>query len=250
LDCYPQGTTTSDLPVITPYQPMVQDERMFEVAGLRMRAPAPAITPSAPPAPPPPPPPEDLGDLKLYRVPEATTVAANAQKQVALLVQPQVAFEKIYRVAFESWSNDGSAAAAIVLRMKNDVKEGLGVPLPTGTTTLYQADPQRRLLLGVGTIRDIAKGERVRLVAGVSEQIVARQTIQGKQRQITATNANPFSVPLEVAIGSAGEPDYRDASARLERIDGVQTWRVMLPANGSATFTYTVPDPCRRGQLC
>ncbi|WP_442679688.1 DUF4139 domain-containing protein [Sphingomonas sp. ASY06-1R] len=252
LQCYPRGTTTSDLPVIQPYQRPARE--MIEMSAMRMdlRAPPAMAVPAPPPPPPPapPPPPEDLGDLKLYRVPERVTVAANAQKQVALLVQPRVAFEKLYRVAFQSWSNDVSAAAAIVLRMKNDVKDGLGVPLPTGTTTLYQADSQRRLLLGMGAIRDVAKGEPVRIAAGVSEQIVARQTIQGKQRQITATNANPFPAPLEVAIGNAGDPDYRDTSARLERIDGVQTWRVTLPANGSAGLTYTVADACRPGQLC
>lgn len=242
LICYPQGTTTSDLPVITPYQPMEQDERMFEVAGLRMRAPAPAITPSAPPAPPPPPPPEDLGDLKLYRVPEATTVAANAQKQVALLVQPHVAFERLYRVAFQWWNNDLSLPATIMLRMKNDATEGLGVPLPAGTTTLYQAEKDRRLLLGLGNIRDTAKGERVRLAAGVSNQIVATQKAVDKQRRISVSNANPFAAVVEVAIGSAGEKEYRDISTRLERIDGIQTWRVTVPANGSAELSYTVPD--------
>ncbi|WP_420137668.1 DUF4139 domain-containing protein [Sphingomonas sp.] len=240
LQCYPRGTTTSDLPVIQPYQWPAGE--MIEVSARRAVYSVPAPPPPAPPPPPPPPPPEDLGDLKLYRVPERVTVAANAQKQVALLMQPHVAFEKIYRVAFPSWSNDVSAAAAIVLRMKNDVKDGLGVPLPTGTTTLYQADNQQRLLLGMGAIRDVAKGEPVRIAAGVSEQILARQTIQGKQRQITVTNANSFAAPLEVAIGNAGEPDYRDTSAPLERIDGVQTWRATLPANGSAALTYTVPD--------
>ena len=33
---------------------------------------------------------EDLGDLKLYRIPIPVTVASNSQKQVALLEQPTV----------------------------------------------------------------------------------------------------------------------------------------------------------------
>src|SRR3546814_15350193 len=41
---------------------------------------------------------EDLGDLKLYRVPIPVTVAANGQKQVALLVKDRVPFRTIYRV--------------------------------------------------------------------------------------------------------------------------------------------------------
>jgi hypothetical protein len=175
-------------------------------------------------------------------VPEATTVAANAQKQVALLVQPEVAFERVYRVAFQWWNNDLSLPATIMLRMKNDATEGLGVPLPAGTTTLYQAEKDRRLLLGLGNIRDTAKGERVRLAAGVSNQIVATQKAVDKQRRISVSNANPFAAVVEVAIGGAGEKDYRDTSTRLERIDGIQTWRVTVPANGSAALSYTVPD--------
>ena len=40
---------------------------------------------------------EELGDLKLYRIPEPVTVAANSQKQVALLQRPDVQVELVYR---------------------------------------------------------------------------------------------------------------------------------------------------------
>ncbi|HZG45269.1 MAG TPA: hypothetical protein VEZ41_03245, partial [Allosphingosinicella sp.] len=40
---------------------------------------------------------EELGDLKLYRIPEPVTVAANSQKQVALLVQPSVRVQSVFR---------------------------------------------------------------------------------------------------------------------------------------------------------
>src|SRR5439155_11724487 len=72
LRCWPSGTT-SDLP----------QEQMIVVTGSRM---AQANFSGVPPPPPPPPPPasaamearqEALGDLKLYRIPEPVTVAAN-----------------------------------------------------------------------------------------------------------------------------------------------------------------------------
>ena len=50
------------------------------------------------PAPPPPPPPEQLGDLKLYRVPQLTTVASRQSKQVRLLDQADVPFARLYTV--------------------------------------------------------------------------------------------------------------------------------------------------------
>ena len=40
---------------------------------------------------------EELGDLKLYRIPEPVTVASMSQKQVAFLEKSAVPFEKIHR---------------------------------------------------------------------------------------------------------------------------------------------------------
>ena len=93
LNCWPSGRT-SDIAAET--------GEVIVVTGSRMRQ-------ANAPAPPPPPPPEAerggdedvammaeeerLGDVRLYRVPEAVTVAARSQKQVALLSQPSVSVE-------------------------------------------------------------------------------------------------------------------------------------------------------------
>lgn len=241
LHCYPLGTTTSDLPTIEPYHRVDEDAAEdIVVTGARRFAPMMAMAP-APPPPPPPPPPEDLGDLKLYRVPEVVDVSANGQKQVALLVQHHVAFEKTYRVHVYGWAAVTGAPVSAVLRMRNEEKSGLGIPLPAGSTALYQPRGDARLLLGLGTIGDTAKGEKARLTAGVSRQILVDQTVQGRDRHVRVTNANAFPIMLEVAIGTAGEQAYVDASAPLTRIDGIQTWSLKLPANGSAKLDYRMP---------
>ncbi|WP_454882889.1 DUF4139 domain-containing protein [Sphingomonas oryzagri] len=238
LHCYPLGTTTSDLPTIERYRRAAADSAEdIVVTGARRFAPM-AYAVAAPPPPPPPPPPEDLGDLKLYRVPETVDVSPNGQKQVALLVQHRVRFEKVYRARLYSWAAVSGAPASVVLRMRNEEKSGLGIPLPAGTTALYQPRGDTRLLLGLGTIGDTAKGEKARLVAGVSRQILVDQTVQGRDRHVSVSNGNAFPVNLEVAIGMAGEQAYVDASAPLERIDGIQTWSVVIPANGSAKLDY------------
>ena len=90
LSCYPLGTTTSDLPEET-----FEQADDIVVTGFRMAAPPPP--PPAPEPAPAPPAPENLGDLKLYRVPMRVTVAPRAQKQVALLSRAGVPFDRRYR---------------------------------------------------------------------------------------------------------------------------------------------------------
>jgi len=81
---------------------------------------------------------EALGDLKLYRIPIPVTVAAQSQKQVALLEQPAARFATVYRWRTEFASDhDEPAAVSRVLKMENRPAEGLGLPLPAGTFTLY-----------------------------------------------------------------------------------------------------------------
>ncbi len=236
LRCYPLGTTTSNL----------REERREEgddivVTGSRAVAlfgappPPPA---AAPPPPPPPPPPEDLGDLKLYRVPMRVAVAANQQKQVALLHQASVPFERVYRVQLYP-ANQDPAPVPIELRMRNEAGRGLGIALPAGTTALYQTRGGKRLLLGTGTVADTASGQRFRIGAGVSTQVLVSQTIAGDGRAtVTLTNANSAPVTVEVMVGSAGAAHLREFSLAMARIDGIWTWLATVPGNGSVALTY------------
>lgn len=120
LECWPHQTT-SDVPPIAP--------------------PPPPASPAAMMAPPPPPPPvperggdeiivtvarvmarqEQLGDVKLYRIPEPVTVAANSQKQVALLERPAVRVSTVYRSRFyagEGRSNEEPATRVLVSTLR------------------------------------------------------------------------------------------------------------------------------------
>jgi hypothetical protein len=244
LHCFPLGSTTSDLPTLSPYQR--DAEAAFDVvvtASRRLASPmmmAPMLLAPPPPPPPPPSPPEDLGDLKLYRVPEAVDIAPNGQKQVALLDQRQLPFETVYRVHIYPWQATNGVPATIALRMDNEQEAKLGIPLPAGSTSLYQPREGTRLLLGNGTIGDTAKGEKVRLAAGVSDQVLTAQSMDGPVRHVTVTNANPFAVPVEVALALPGTPMQAAPSAPLSRIDGVETWRVTVPPNGTVTLDYSV----------
>jgi hypothetical protein len=239
LHCYPQGTTTSDLPAIKPYERPVRANDM-EIVVTAARVAPPLIVSAPAPPPPPPPPPEDLGDLKLYNIPEPVTVAPRAQKQVALIAQPHVRFDQVYRIALFSWQAVRDLPATILLRIDNVAAAGMGIPLPAGTTALYRRRDDARLLLGLGAMRDTAKGEKAEIAAGIGSNVLAtQQRLDGNRRHVGLSNANPYPVTVEVRLGAPGERDFKHASARLERIDGIQTWRLTLPANQTADLDYS-----------
>jgi hypothetical protein len=237
LVCYPLGTTTSNLRTQAQARSeiIVTGNRVFRAAPMMAAMPAPA----APPAPPPPPPPENLGDLKLYRVPERVTVSPRGQKQVALLARSTVPFERRYRRAVYPGEQLDNAPSAVVLVLRNKSDAGLGLALPAGSTALYaEGTGKSRQLLGLGSLTDRAEGETFRLAAGTSTQVlVSQHMLSQKEAALSLTNANPFAVAIDVPIGSAGQEINADGRM-LERVDGVATWSVTLPPGGTAELRY------------
>lgn len=217
----------------------------------------------APPPPPPPPPPmperggdvaetitvtgsrimaqrEDLGDLKLYRIPIPVTVASNSQKQVALLDQPKARVERIYRL--RTYLSNGQfepIPAQQILTMENREKDGLGLPLPAGGFTLYTMRGGRPFLLGEGGMTDRAVGEKVEVV--LSEAPGVRVSHRPVEREgdllvteLVATNDQPVPVRFEAQFMDEGR--IVRSTDKLLRRDGMWVWTVELPANGSRTL--------------
>ncbi|WP_411340462.1 hypothetical protein V6U71_00305 [Sphingopyxis sp. J-6] len=187
---------------------------------------------------------EDLGDLKLYRVPFPVTVAANGQKQVALLIKDGVPFETIYRLRADPDYEETAQATEIVLRMQNKEANRLGVPLPSGQVAVFEQAAGRELLAGEGMMRDHAVGEKVDLVIGESSQVridmenYAPPKKREHDRRVTVSNANPFAVTFELGfqVYDTGTLDSR--LRKLPRKDGMPTWTVRVPANATRTLDY------------
>ncbi|GAA0736618.1 hypothetical protein CA233_23030 [Sphingomonas sp. ABOLD] len=189
---------------------------------------------------------EDLGDLKLYRIPEPVSVAARATKQVALLHRERVQMARIYAGTFQPFAHDPdrdaeSGPAEIVLRVENRIEAGLGLPLPAGSVALFAARGEQPVLLGESALKDRAIGDEIELRPGDSSEV--RYTIVGKpgskrraNYRVEVTNALANPVTFELPI------PYRDAKAGAPLVSykGVPTWRVTVPANGTASLDLTL----------
>jgi hypothetical protein len=187
---------------------------------------------------------EDLGDLKLYRVPDRTTIAAMAQKQVALLDKQAVPVEVIYRAKV----NDADVEdVKLMLRAQNRKEKGLGLPLPAGPVAVFEPRGDQRLLVGQGKIDDKAINEEVEIDVASATQVTTEMNrhVSGNwaDQELTVSNANPFPVRFEAELRVDADSYKRSkASARLGRKNGKDIWSVEVPANGSARLSYRLTE--------
>jgi hypothetical protein len=253
LQCWPEGKTSDGSPVPPPPPPppsaalSERDEEDIVVTGTRaakadLMAAAPAMVAQQ----------EELGDLKLYRIPEAVTVAANAQKQVALMVKDRVPYERLYALTLDAaGSAESPQPLPIELRMKNLKARGLGLPLPNGTVAVFETVGERRMLAGEPRLGDTAVGEDVELVVGRSPDVTFTQVLVGSVKdrdggarqgryRVEVANARPDAAVAEIELQTDGDHRLINPSRKLGSKNGRGLWRVVIPANGRAALLYTV----------
>ena len=208
---------------------------------------------------------EQLGDLKLYRVPERTTVASRQSKQVRLLDRAAIPVTTLYRAEMTTDDPRTSFAAERLLRTVNDKANNLGLPLPSGSVAVFSLYDGQRLLLHESTIRDLTVNEEVEIGLGLSPDV----HVEVVHEQVSVGSAPAKLLPLlpgvtlrtaareqveRVQIGNArSEPiqmELRVAlydGARLVRADhplgsknGRPTFTLAVPAEGTATLRYQI----------
>ncbi|MDF0546451.1 hypothetical protein PX699_29255 [Sphingobium sp. H39-3-25] len=246
LRCWPAGTTRSVLAYVAapppppPPPPPVAEEIVVTAARrelMTMAAPAPAMVAQQ----------EELGDLKLYRVPAPVDVNANGMKLVALLERRSVPATSYYAASLWTLPMDDPAGQpmARMLRMKNSVKGGLGLPLPSGGLALFGPAGGETLLIADSRMRDHAIDEDVEIEAGESDQVrITLTTLSGESGRRRAyraeiSNATDRPVATEIKVAPTEVTGF-DPSRRLSRKDGAWLWSATIPANGRVALDYAV----------
>ncbi len=179
---------------------------------------------------------EELGDVKLYRIPEPVTVASQSRKQVAFLQRTGVRARILYRQLVNG-AVDGWRPATRLLVTRNRTAEGLGVPLPAGQMVLFGTGRDRPILLGQGSLEDRAVGEDVEVEIGAATGVrtqVSTDPSAPDQHIVTVTNDQATPVQYEALL----QFDRVRSSITLPRRNGRPVWRVTVPANGRATLRF------------
>jgi hypothetical protein len=254
LTCYPLGSTAAGSP-LPDYS--TRDYRAEDSIGYLAGA----------SAPPPPPAPvammraqeivvtgariaqqEQLGDLKLYRFPEAVTVGAKGLKQVAFLDRGEVEGRLLYR----QWCQPGGQAEApepldMLLATVNDRAHGLGVALPSGAMAVFERGPTGELLVASPSLRDYAEGQDVELALGQSTQVFLQcsrltthdpSEARWTRMRAVLTNANNAPVTVRLQQGASGDVTVRGRASRVK--DGMRIVEVSVPANGERVVEWDV----------
>ncbi len=183
---------------------------------------------------------EDIGDLKLYRIPESVSVNAKGQKQVAMLVKPDSSFDQVYTGNVANFG-DGSTPMSILLRGENSKEKGLGLPMPSGQVMVFEDSDYGPLLAGQATLKDRAVGEKVKIIVGRSSDVRMKATRleqSGKTQnwKVEISNAFDHSVNAEVEIPY----ELNGKASGVTKVDGVPTWQGSIPANDTKSFTYSL----------
>ncbi len=173
---------------------------------------------------------ENLGDLKLFRIPEPIGVNAKGLKQVAFLEKESVLGSFVYRAPCLLGRAFGEELAfepaSLSFRTRNTKRNGLGIAMPSGGVTVFEPSKAGQLLIGEDKVRDYAVGEEVEIALGPSTRVfhqcaMTGQGLEGpeddkgwREMRAVISNAGAEVATLELELGSP-------ADWQIKRTDGL-----------------------------
>jgi hypothetical protein len=207
---------------------------------------------------------EQLGDLKLYRIP-ATTIASRQSKQSRLIDKAAVPFTQVYLVDIDANGGDGTDNATILLRTKNSLANKLGLPLPSGKVAVFASSARGAAFVGELNSRDYANDEEIEWKFGEAFNVTAKHTttdyVAGAPEfaqlapglravahkgstiaTVTFTNANHAPVYAELRLRPDADEHVKAADAPMGMKDGRPIFRLTIPANDHVTLHYVVSE--------
>jgi hypothetical protein len=209
---------------------------------------------------------EQLGDLKLYRVPDRTTIASRQSKQVRLLDRLSIPVTRVYGADLAGDENAAVVPANMLLRTLNNAANHLGLPLPSGRVAVFAATGRAQLLLHESGMRDLAVEEELEIILGDSADV--QVTVAKEETNIDPSRVQ--SLPLVPGVLSVRSTEVDDVyragvsnaraseiqfelrlrlpeGARVVRADhplgmknGRPIFRLTVPANGNVTVRYQI----------
>jgi hypothetical protein len=181
---------------------------------------------------------EQLGDLKLYRVPERTTFAARQSKQVRLLDRSTIPIETVYGV--DLWSDQKSerVPATKRLRTKNNAANHLGLPLPSGQVAVFAVRGSDRLLEHESGLHDLAVDEDLEIDLGAAPDVGVVSARTGDSRRVEISNARAAQIEFELSLRLPDGVRVVAADRPWATKNGRPMFRLTVPGQSSVSVLY------------
>lgn len=207
---------------------------------------------------------ESLFEYHLYTLGRLTTIAENQTKQVALLSANAVPATKEFRLVGADYyyrSNYGAIGqklkVGVFVKLTNDEKSNLGMPLPKGTVRVYKKDAAGNAqFVGEDQINHTPKNETFELKLGDAFDVTAdknqtdfrKQAAVGKfsyaadlSFEILIKNAKSEAVRVSVLEPIPGDwKMLRETHPHKKAAANTARWEIDVPPLGRTTLRYDV----------
>ena len=203
---------------------------------------------------------ESFSEYHLYSLNRRTSIFDQESKQISLLNASRFPLQKIFVVNGQSYYYRGAAQPGapvkdpvqVFYKFKNDEKSGLGMPLPSGTVRVYQADSRGgSLFVGEDHIDHTPKDESLSLHIGNAFDIVAerKQTDYKKlsdrlyefEYEITLRNHKDAPITVEVNEPIGGDWEVVSTTYKATKTAAFAAqFQVPVDKNGTSVLRYRV----------
>jgi hypothetical protein len=214
---------------------------------------------------------EAVGETHVYQLPGRLTIEPGVPVATAMFPRASAAYTQELIVPgvlpWRGWIGQSPEPNRLPVQVWYTLKRARATPfgdrpLPAGTVQLYQADSSGRVqLIGEAANDHTAPGRDLRLQSGDAFDVTAervqtdftqealppiRRGLANRQRvtaayRVTISNAKAEPVTVDVREARYGEWKIVESSVPPEKLSATeQRFRVVVPANGEATLTYTV----------
>lgn len=201
-----------------------------------------------------------FSEYHLYTLSQRTSIPNNDSKQISLLSAVGVPVEKFLEVDGQPYyyrnpqriGNAIPQPVRMFYRFKNEVANGLGMPLPAGTMRVYLTDANGGAeFIGEDTIAHTPKGEAVRVNVGNAFDVVCERKETDYKRlsnnsaemeyQITLRNHKESAVTVQVREPVGGTWQVENSNYKWTKLDANTIgFEIPVEKNGSATLDYRV----------
>ncbi len=203
---------------------------------------------------------ESFSEYHLYTLGRRTSIFDQESKQISMLDASHFPLQKVYVVNGQSYYYRSAAQPGapvkdpvqVFYKFKNEDKAGLGIPLPSGTVRVYQADSRGgSLFAGEDHIDHTPKDETISLHIGNAFDIVAERKQTDYKRlsdrlyefeyEITLRNHKNIPITVEVNEPIGGDWEMVSSTYKFTKTAAFAAqFQVPVDKDGTSVLKYRV----------